>query len=98
MLDDELEAGLAKELPEGIPSIFISSLAYKGITSLKDVLWKELNKQSSQDLENMVYRPADIKSTNEDEGFDYNFDDELEENNLNYNDSDWEIDEYDARY
>ena len=43
MLDDELQHEMAKELPAGIPAIFISSVAQKGLTELKDMLWKEIN-------------------------------------------------------
>jgi GTP-binding protein len=45
MLDDELQAELKKELDNElpIPYMFISSVAQKGITELKDVLWKMLN-------------------------------------------------------
>jgi len=43
MLDDELLAEMKKELPAGIPSIFISSVAQKNIDQLKDMLWKEIN-------------------------------------------------------
>lgn len=43
MLDDELEAEMAATLPKGIPSIFISSVAGKNITQLKDMLWKAIN-------------------------------------------------------
>ncbi len=44
MLDKELQDEMAKELPEGVPAIFISSVAQKGIDVLKDLLWKEINK------------------------------------------------------
>jgi GTP-binding protein len=44
MLDEELKEAIAKELPEGIPHIFISSVTQKGIPELKDLLWKVLNK------------------------------------------------------
>lgn len=44
MLDDELERDLAKTLPEGVPSIFISSVSGKNIQALKDLLWMTLNK------------------------------------------------------
>lgn len=44
MLDDELIAEMKAELPEGIPHIFISSVAQKGLLELKDMLWKSLNK------------------------------------------------------
>ena len=43
MLDDELKAEIEKELPKDIPHLFISSVAQKGLTELKDTLWKMLN-------------------------------------------------------
>jgi GTP-binding protein len=43
MLDDELKAAIEKELPEEIPHVFISSVTNKGLTELKDLLWKVLN-------------------------------------------------------
>ncbi len=43
MLDDELKAAVEKELPEKIPHLFISSVTNKGLTELKDLLWKVLN-------------------------------------------------------
>ena len=45
MLDDELVEEMKKEVPADIPSIFISSVAQKNITELKDMLWAEINKQ-----------------------------------------------------
>jgi len=44
LLDDELQAEMKKELPDGVPSIFISSAAQKNIDPLKDLLWTEINK------------------------------------------------------
>ena len=46
MLDDELKDEIAKELPENIPHLFISSVTQKGLTELKDLLWHTLNKPS----------------------------------------------------
>lgn len=45
MLDEELQAEMKIELDNElpIPYIFISSVAQKGITKLKDMLWKMLN-------------------------------------------------------
>ena len=43
MLDEELMAELNEELPKDVKSIFISSVANKGITELKDQLWQILN-------------------------------------------------------
>jgi len=44
LLDDELMQEMKKELPKGIPSVFISSAAQKNINELKDLLWKEITK------------------------------------------------------
>ena len=42
MLDEELMKALKKELPK-IPFVFISAVAQKGLTELKDLIWKHLN-------------------------------------------------------
>ncbi|MFN8890067.1 MAG: Obg family GTPase, partial [Cyclobacteriaceae bacterium] len=42
LLDQELKDALKKELPIGIPHVFISSLTNQGITELKDLIWKNL--------------------------------------------------------
>ncbi len=44
MLDEELQAEMSHELPVGIPALFISSVAQKGLTELKDMLWKVINR------------------------------------------------------
>lgn len=46
MLDDELMDEMNKELP-AIPTIFISSVAQKGLVELKDMLWKVINEHSA---------------------------------------------------
>ena len=43
MLDEELTTAIKKELPSGIPHVFISSVTNKGLTELKDLLWQVLN-------------------------------------------------------
>ena len=43
MLDEELINEMRKDLPD-IPRVFISSLTGQGITTLKDMIWKELNR------------------------------------------------------
>jgi len=47
MLDDELKEAISKELPTGIPHVFISSVTNKGLIELKDLLWDTLNKPIS---------------------------------------------------
>ena len=44
MLDDELIEEMRLTLPEGVPSVFISSVANMNITRLKDMLWDALQK------------------------------------------------------
>jgi len=43
MLDDELKEEIKKDLPSGIDTLFISSVAQQGLIELKDTLWKMLN-------------------------------------------------------
>jgi GTP-binding protein len=43
MLDEELKGEISKELPANVPHIFISAVTGKGLTELKDELWKTLN-------------------------------------------------------
>ena len=48
MLDDELKEAVRKELPQGVPHIFISSVIQQGIQELKDLLWKVLNEENNK--------------------------------------------------
>lgn len=52
MLDDELEAAIAEELNKTLPvtltRMFISSVAGKGLTELKDMLWQKLNASTDE--------------------------------------------------
>ncbi len=43
MLDEELTEALSAELPADIPSVFVSSITGRGITELKDMIWRNLN-------------------------------------------------------
>ena len=43
MLDEELKQEMKREIPEGVPSVFISSLTNQGILDLKDLIWKSLH-------------------------------------------------------
>lgn len=47
MLDEELKKEISKELPQNIPHLFISSITQTGLTTLKDELWKILNKPTT---------------------------------------------------
>ncbi|MDX5421192.1 MAG: GTPase ObgE [Hymenobacteraceae bacterium] len=43
MLDEELEEEMRRTLPEGLSTVFISSITGKNITKLKDMIWEALN-------------------------------------------------------
>lgn len=47
MLDDELKAAIAAELPPNVPHVFISAVTQTGLQELKDVLWDALNAEVS---------------------------------------------------
>jgi len=51
MLDEELKELLRPELPEGVPHIFISSVAQQGLTELKDMLWDIISEQAGAEEE-----------------------------------------------
>ena len=42
MIDEELKEEIKGELPD-VPYVFISSVAQKGLTELKDMIWEKLN-------------------------------------------------------
>lgn len=54
LLDEELKALLKPEIPEGLPHLFISSVAQQGLTELKDVLWETINASTQEDEENAL--------------------------------------------
>lgn len=78
MLDDELMAAIKNELPQGIQTVFISSVSGLGITELKDLIWVELNKESNKVLE-ITHRPMDIVYRPQEEDEDEWDDDEWDE-------------------
>jgi GTP-binding protein len=74
LLDGELTAALAVNLPEGIPAVFISSVSGQGIAELKDLLWKELNKETFHEPERIVRQNLDLSSLPFDEQDEDGFD------------------------
>jgi GTP-binding protein len=62
MLDEELTIALSEDLPEGIPAVFISSVTGQGIVELKDILWRELNKEIFHEPERIVHKNLDISA------------------------------------
>lgn len=78
LLDEELVQMLSADLPDDLPYVFISAVANKGITELKDILWVALNSESNKlqkitQQETIVHRNKDmewLRSEMEDEGED----------------------------
>jgi GTP-binding protein len=67
LLDDELKNALSLNLPEKIPHLFISSVAQSGLDELKDILWRELNKETFQDKTKIVHKDMEINKFEDDE-------------------------------
>jgi GTP-binding protein len=66
MLDDELIAEMKKELPEGVKTVFISSVSGLGLMELKDLIWEELNKEENRVM-TISHRPIDVRLIEKDE-------------------------------
>lgn len=65
LLDDELQQMLSEDLPDDLPVVFISAVAQKGLSELKDVLWAALNSESNKlqaitQQETIVHRNKDL--------------------------------------
>ncbi|MDE6805894.1 MAG: GTPase ObgE, partial [Muribaculaceae bacterium] len=67
MLDDELREEIAKELPEGVPTVFISAVTGQGLTELKDLLWREINSEENLATGTITHRPLDRRHRVEEE-------------------------------
>lgn len=46
LIDEELKELLKPELPQGLPYIFISAVAQKGLDELRDLLWRTINNEA----------------------------------------------------
>ena len=60
MLDEELTEALRAELPEGIPTVFISAVTGQGINELKDILWHEINSDAAKTQVAITHRALDV--------------------------------------
>lgn len=86
LLDDELECAIHKNLPD-IPTVFISSVSGKGIDTLKDLLWNELDKDI---VMSMTHRPMDVKIIAQEDKLDSNIDFDIDNDNEKEEfDDDW---------
>lgn len=67
MLDDELREAIAEELPDDVPTVFISAVTGQGITELKDLLWREINSEDNKNHFTISHRPLDRRHRVEEE-------------------------------
>ncbi len=90
MLDDELTEALSQELPENIPYVFISSITGFGINALKDILWRELNKETFHEVERIVHKDLDISALDLDDEDDFVVPVDEDDWEDDYDELDWE--------
>ena len=88
ILDEELSAALKNELPNGIETVFISSVAGIGLNELKDLIWTEVNKESNKIIE-ISHRPMEIVPLSEQD-----FDDDEDDEWMDDDDDDEDISKY----
>ena len=61
MLDDELIDEMRhSELPDGVETVFISSVTGMGLTELKDVLWRTINDEDNRIPARITHRDLDV--------------------------------------
>ena len=60
LLDEELMAEMRNEVPEGVETVFISSVAGTGLNELKDTLWRIINDESNRIPTTLTHRDLDI--------------------------------------
>lgn len=90
MLDDELREAIQAELPEDVPTLFISAVTGQGLTELKDLLWREVNSDERDQTMTIIHRPLDIKHrVPEEDEFIFHQNDEEEDENQLLTDEDW---------
>ena len=77
LLDDELQEMLAADLPSDLPHVFISAVAMKNITELKDMLWAALNSESNK-IAATLNRESIIQTGKDISTFDFPDDDDIE--------------------
>lgn len=90
MLDDELRDELARELPEGVPAVFISAVTGQGLTELKDLLWREINSEENKNNFTITHRKLDMRHrVQEEDDFIFEQDEPEDDDFSNMTDEDW---------
>lgn len=67
LLDEELREEISKELPEGVPTVFISAVTGQGLTELKDLLWREINSEDNKAKSTLTHRDLNVRSRDPEE-------------------------------
>ncbi len=74
MLDQELIDEIEVTLPEGVPHVFISSVANMNVSQLKDIIWEELNKESNRIVEgSIIHAPKIVEEIDDLDDFDFSY-------------------------
>ena len=94
LLDDELREEISKELPEGIPAVFISAVTGQGLTELKDLLWREINSEDNKAKSTLTHRDLNVRSREPEED-DFIFRQDDTEEDYNEEEIDWDNDFWD---
>jgi GTP-binding protein len=80
MLDQELMTAMTVDLPKDVPCLFISSVTQYNLQALKDLLWKELNRETFHDATSIVHKPLDVQNLPfDDNDFDFEVDDAFDD-------------------
>ncbi len=96
MLDDELRDEIAKELPEGVPTVFISAVTGQGITELKDLLWREINSEENRTAQTITHRRLDPRRRVEEEDAFIFEQEDYDDDELNY--EDWDDEDWNEEF
>ena len=91
LLDEELREEIAKELPEDIPTVFISAVTGQGLTELKDLLWREINSEDNKIKSTMTHRDLNVRSRVPEED-DFIFQQEDDNDDFTDEEIDWDND------
>lgn len=67
LADDELIEMVREEIPQELPHIFISAVAQRGLTELKDLLWQELNREMPYDNTELVREAMQVETLHDDD-------------------------------
>lgn len=90
MLDDELREEIAKDLPEGVPTVFISAVTGQGLTELKDLLWREINSEENKNNFTITHRKLDTRHrVQEEDDFIFEQEEPEEDDYSNMTDENW---------